>query len=150
MPDILHLLKIRVPPQRVYAALTSPAAIRNWWTGDADLDAQVRGVGEFRFSHQAAVVTQVRITELAPRTRVAWEVTASVRPEWIGTSLTFELRPQGGDTILAFARHGFAAADAVFAMTTTGWGYYLVSLQQYLERGTGAPSPDVDFSRIIG
>ena len=149
MPDILHLLKIRVPPPRVYEALTSPAGIRAWWTRDADLDAQVGGVGEFRFSSQAAVVTQVRIAELVPPARVAWEVTASFRPEWIGTRLTFDLRPEGSDTTLAFAHRGFAAADDIYAMTTTGWAYYLVSLQQYLERGTGAPSPDIDFSRII-
>jgi len=33
-------------------------------------------------------------------------------------------------------------------MTTTGWGFYLVSLQQYLETGTGAPHPDIDFARV--
>ena len=30
-----------------------------------------------------------------------------------------------------------------------GWAYYLVSLQQYLEKGAGAPHPDVDFARVI-
>jgi hypothetical protein len=33
--------------------------------------------------------------------------------------------------------------------TTTGWAYYLVSLQQYLETGEGAPNPDVRFDRMI-
>jgi hypothetical protein len=31
----------------------------------------------------------------------------------------------------------------------TGWAYYLVSLQQYLETGLGAPQPDIDFARIV-
>jgi hypothetical protein len=30
-----------------------------------------------------------------------------------------------------------------------GWACFLVSLQQYLETGCGAPHPDVDFSRVI-
>jgi hypothetical protein len=31
---------------------------------------------------------------------------------------------------LSFAHLGFEKADEVYALTTTGWGYYLVSLQQ--------------------
>jgi hypothetical protein len=51
--------------------------------------------------------------------------------------------------VLSFAHRDFKQADEVYALTTTGWGYYLVSLQQYLETGTGAPSPDIDFARVI-
>ncbi len=37
MADIMHLLKINVPPERVYAALTTTEGIRNWSMRDADL-----------------------------------------------------------------------------------------------------------------
>ncbi len=93
MPDIMHLLRIAVPTERVYEALTTADGIRNWWTRDADLE---RG------------------------------------------------------TTLSFAHCGFPKGDDEYAMCTTGWGYYLVSLQQYLQTGKGAPSPDVDFGRVIG
>jgi uncharacterized protein YndB with AHSA1/START domain len=55
----------------------------------------------------------------------------------------------GSDTTLSLAHRGFKDADDAYALSTTGWGYYLVSLQQYLETGKGAPSPDLDFARII-
>lgn len=51
--------------------------------------------------------------------------------------------------MLAFAQRGFPQADEVYALTTTGWAYFLVSLQQYLETGHGGPSPHIDFARML-
>lgn len=48
-----------------------------------------------------------------------------------------------------FAHQGFSPADEGYARVNTGWAYYLVSLQQYLETGQGAPHPDIDFARIV-
>lgn len=36
MQDIMHLIRIRVPPERVYQTLTTSEGIRNWWTRDAE------------------------------------------------------------------------------------------------------------------
>ena len=41
MPDIMHLIKIRVSPERVYQAITTAEGIRNWWTRDAVLDSRI-------------------------------------------------------------------------------------------------------------
>jgi hypothetical protein len=38
VPDIHHLIGIRAPRERVYAALTTVEGIHNWWTRDAELD----------------------------------------------------------------------------------------------------------------
>jgi uncharacterized protein YndB with AHSA1/START domain len=149
MPDIMHLLEIQTTAEWLYQALTSAEGIRHWWTRDADLDSWVGGFGEFRFYYEGAVVTRVRIEELHPDRRVVWETVSSFRPEWVGTRIEFDLRPSPNSMVLAFAHRGFQHADDVFAVTTTGWAYYLISLQQYLETGHGAPSPDIDFARII-
>ena len=148
MPDIMHLIRIGVFPEQVYKALTTTEGIRNWWTRDAHLDAEVGGTGEFRFS-EGRRVTKVVIDELWPPVRVGWKTVSSFRPEWEGTTITFDLRTEGSGTVLSFAHRAFAQADEGYAVTTTGWGYYLASLQQYVERGEGAPSPDVDFARVI-
>ncbi len=52
--------------------------------------------------------------------------------------------------VLSFAHRGFKQANEEYPLSTTGWGYYLVSLQQYLETGKGSPHPDIDFARITG
>ena len=148
MPDIMHRLTIHASPERVYQALTTAEGIRSWWTRDAELDARVGGTGEFRF-YEKRRVTTVRVAELDPPVCVVWKTLSSFRPEWIDTTITFELRAEGEATVLAFAHRGFAQADETYALTTTGWGYFLVSLQQYLETGKGGPSPDIDFARMI-
>jgi len=71
------------------------------------------------------------------------------RPEWVDTTITFDLRADTGSTSVLFAHRDFEHADDTYALCTTGWGYYLVSLQQYLQTGEGAPSPDVDFARVL-
>ena len=151
MPDIMHLLKIEAAPERIYRALTTSEDIRNWWTRDADLDSTIGGEGEFRFSaYGGREVTKVKIAELRPPSHVAWQVTSSFRPEWNGTTITFDLKADATSTAIHFAHRGFQQADEVYALCTTGWGYYLVSLQQYLQTGKGGPSPDIDFARVLG
>jgi uncharacterized protein YndB with AHSA1/START domain len=147
MPDIMHLVRIHASPERVYRALTTAEGIRNWWTRDADLESKIGGTGEFRF-YEGRSVTRMRVAELRSPVHVGWTTISSFRPEWDGTTITFDLRAEGSDTVLAFAHRGFKQADDIYALTTTGWGYYLVSLQQYLETGRGAPSPDVDFACV--
>jgi uncharacterized protein YndB with AHSA1/START domain len=123
MPDILHLVKIQASPERVYRALTTSEGIRNWWTRDADIDDAVGGIGEFRFgAYGGSSVTKVSIEELEPSVRVRWKTVESFRPEWAGTSISFDLRPEKSGTSLLFAHRGFAQADEIYALTTTGWG----------------------------
>ena len=150
MPDIMHLLKIKATPERVYQALTTAEGIRNWWTRDADLDNKIGGEGEFRFnSYGSGYATCVKVTELTPPLRVAWETTSSFRPEWLNTTIIFDLRPESSATVVLFAHRGFPQANDAYAVCTTGWGYYLVSLQQYLETGEGRRVPGIDFARVL-
>jgi uncharacterized protein YndB with AHSA1/START domain len=137
MPDIMHLIRFEAAPENVFAALTSAEGVRAWWTADADLDREVGGVGEFRF-YGGAQVTRIRIDELAPPRRVAWTVVDSFRPEWIGSTITFDLRPSKSGTELLFAQRGYPKADENYAVCTTGWGIYFSRLQRHLDAGNNA------------
>jgi uncharacterized protein YndB with AHSA1/START domain len=146
MPDIMHLLKINAPPERVYAALTTADGIRNWWTREAALDATT---GMFSF-YGGRVVTRVSVETLEPPHRVGWRTTASTAPGgWENTTITFDLRAEDGGAVLRFAHRGFAEENDGYARVTTGWAYFLISLKQYLETGQGAPAPDVDFTCVV-
>jgi uncharacterized protein YndB with AHSA1/START domain len=148
MPNIMHLIKIHASPERVYQALTTAESIRNWWTRDAVLDSRIGGTGEFRF-HDGKSVIEMRIDELKPPVRVVWKTISCFRPEWDGTTVAFDLQAEGSDTALSFAHRDFAQADEGYALVTRGWAYYLVSLQQYLETGKGAPHPDKDLACVV-
>jgi uncharacterized protein YndB with AHSA1/START domain len=116
MADIMHLVRIAAPPERVYEALTTTEGIRNWWARDADLG------------------TTVTIKELEPPLHVMWKTAPSFRPEWVGTTIIFDLRAEAGNTALSFAHRGFEQADERYALTTTDWGVQLQHLREYLEK----------------
>ncbi len=146
MADILHLIKIHAPREKVYQTIATAEGIRNWWTRDADLDAKVGGSGEFRFA-AGKRITKVRIEELKPSSRVVWETLSAPIPTWAGTRIKFELRADDAGTLLAFAHCSFPQADDMFAYSVTAWGSFLISLKLYLETGQGTPHPDDPLSR---
>jgi uncharacterized protein YndB with AHSA1/START domain len=149
MADIKHLLRIEASTERVYLALTTAEGIRKWWTKHADLEEFVGGTGQFRFNYEKTVVTEVTILQLQKNELVSWQVVSSFRPEQVGTTISFVLKSDKSGTFIFLTQAGFKEADETYALMTTGWAYYLVSLQQYLETGEGAPSPDVRFDRMI-
>jgi uncharacterized protein YndB with AHSA1/START domain len=125
---------LRSSAGRCLFRLTTPEGVRSWWTADADLDANVGGGGEFRF-YGGEKITRVRIDELTPPRRVAWTVVDSFRPEWVGTTITFDLRSTAEGTELLFAQRGYPQADENYAVCTTGWGIYFTRLSEHLKTG---------------
>ena len=149
MHDILHLLRIHAAPERVYQALTTAEGIHNWWTREAELDSRIGGAGEFRF-YEGKGITRIRVDELEPSRRVGWTtISANAPGGWEGTRISFDLRAEGDDTVLSFAHRGFREAGEGYALVNTGWAYYLVSLQQYVETGRGWPQQDKNFASVF-
>ncbi len=138
MPEIMHSLKIHAPADQVHQAITTADGIRGWWTRDAAIEPMPGGIGEFGFFGRRFVAT-VKIAELDPPTHMKWHVTNAA---WPGDTIEFDLRTEGTSTRLLFAHSGFAQADQRYASATTRWGFYLLSLKQYLETGKGTPNPD--------
>lgn len=138
MPDIMHTLKIHASPDQVYEAIAMAEGIRNWWTRDAVLDSKLGGMAEFGFFGRR-FIAKVRIEELKPPQRIEWKVTNAA---WDGDTIAFEIRPEGAGARLSFFHRGFKEADQRYASATTRWGFYLLSLKNYLETGKGSPNPD--------
>lgn len=138
MQDIMHLIKIHVPSERVYQAITTADGIRQWWTRDATIEPKVGADGEFGF-YGRRFVAKVSVEELNPVTGVRWKVANSA---WPGSDIEFNLKPGGSETTLVFAHRGFPRADEGYASATMRWGFYLLSLKRYLQTGTGTPNPD--------
>jgi uncharacterized protein YndB with AHSA1/START domain len=143
MADVLHYLRINASPERVYEALTTPEGVRGWWTREVDLDSEVDGRGSFRFGK---LETVVRIEALEPGRRVTWTPIQSDAPGgWVDTTIDFGLERDGEQTIVRFAHRGYAQADDGYAIVTTGWAWYLMSLKALVETGRGAPHPEKAF-----
>ena len=65
MADLKHQIPIRSTPEKVYAALTTQAALRAWWTADTEIEEKVGGKAEFGFDRRATFF-RMNIEKLEP------------------------------------------------------------------------------------
>ncbi len=69
-------------------------------------------------------------------------ISRQVPPQWVGTSVTWQLTPVQNGTKLIFTHDGF---DQIDERTRGAWVYFLASLKSYLEMGKGTPGTPPSF-----
>ncbi|HTD24846.1 MAG TPA: SRPBCC domain-containing protein [Terriglobales bacterium] len=139
MPDILHRVGIKASPDKVYEALTEQEGLAGWWTRNTKASPAVGAVNQFRFGDKG--FNDMKVVELAPGQRVKWQCVNGAK-EWIGTELTFDLKQEGGLTIVLFAQRGWKEQVEFMHFCSTKWATYLLGLKSLCETGTGTPYPD--------
>lgn len=137
MAIIFHLLKIKVfDPEEVYNALTTSVGLSAWWTSGSEAKPMVDSLATFRFTEDYQKT--MRVVELLPDRRVLWECIEG-DPQWLGTTVAFEIEPVAGGIELRFYHAGWEKETDLFASCNYQWGLYLTSLKSYLEKGEGNP-----------
>jgi uncharacterized protein YndB with AHSA1/START domain len=142
--DHVITIDLGATPAVVYAAISTPAGIRHWWTSGAEGDSEEGGT--IRVTFREDHWTELLLEALDPGREVRWRCTAQQEDgfgqpdEWVGTTMSFLLEPAGGDrTRLRFVHHGLRALDCV-DMCTGGWNFYVgQSLRRLVETGQGLP-----------
>jgi len=138
MVDILHKVGIETSAvNEVYAALTTLEGLSGWWTDDTQGDTAVSGVLEFRFDVGSI---DMKVVELLPAHIVRWQVVDGP-PEWIGTTVSFELRQDGDYVVVLFRHEGWKEPVEFMHHCSTKWGVFMMSLKSLVETGKGAPAP---------
>jgi uncharacterized protein YndB with AHSA1/START domain len=139
MPDILHKVGIKSSSLNdVYRALTAVDGLSAWWTTDTKGENKVGGVLQFRFG---AGGFDMKVLELRPATRVLWQVVDGPE-EWIGTTISFDLKQNDDWTIILFKHEGWKEPVEFMHHCSTKWAVFLLSLKSLLETGKGTPYPD--------
>jgi uncharacterized protein YndB with AHSA1/START domain len=142
MVDILHRVGITTTPDQVYEALTTVEGLAAWWTTDTSGDGE--GTLRFRFGEVGGF--DMKVVELQPNARVVWEVVDGP-PEWIATTVAFDLTQDGEWTIIGFAHAGWLEPVEFMNHCSTKWATFLMSLKSLIETGAGQPHPrDVQIS----
>jgi len=140
-----HSFNIAADNATVYAALTSAAGLRGWWSQDCDVASGVGANLHFRFGPN---FKSMRIEGLEANREVRWLCTQAHiaagrlkrRDEWVGTHLVFRLTPAGdAGTRVDFEHIGLEPALECYDLCTNSWDYYLSSLRQFAESGRGTP-----------
>ncbi|MBZ5578321.1 MAG: SRPBCC domain-containing protein [Acidobacteriia bacterium] len=137
MPDLLHEISVQAPPERVYAALTTPDGLRAWWTVDVTAEERVGGRARFGFN-QSATVFHMRIEELTPFARVIWSCQGDP-DEWKDTTLTWQIAPVEGGSILQFRHGGWRAETRLLAICNSSWGELMHRIKAYAEGKNPGP-----------
>jgi uncharacterized protein YndB with AHSA1/START domain len=144
MTDILHRIGIEgASPDEVYAALATVDGLAGWWTTSTEGDSTVGGVVNFRFEADGADIGgfAMKVLELVPGKQVRWAVVDGP-PEWIGTTVEFELTQEDDFTIVMFTHEGWREPVAFMHHCSTKWATFLLSLKAFVETGSGSPAPD--------
>jgi uncharacterized protein YndB with AHSA1/START domain len=136
--DSFHsTMHIDAPPEAVLAALSDTEAVTSWW-GPATGSARVGGtlVVSFMGGRQRIVMD----VEPAFENRVVWAVKeCPLTPDWIGTTIFFDVAEAGDGAMLSFRHQGLTPELECFDMCHEGWTHFLASLVSYAETGVGAP-----------
>jgi uncharacterized protein YndB with AHSA1/START domain len=136
--DILHRIGTRnTTPEQVYDALTTIDGLAGWWTEKTEGETGLGGVIAFRFIPGGF---DMKVTELAPGRLVRWEVVDGP-PEWIGTTIRWDIEQRDDHTIVLFKHEGWREPVEFMHHCSTKWAIYLMSLKQLVETGEGAPAP---------
>lgn len=142
MADILHRVGIKSSLDEVHKALATRDGVAAWWTNDVQGESAAGGTLKFRFSSGGVAVgcIEVKVLELHPAELVRWEVVGGPA-EWIGTTISFELRLEGDYVIVLFKHQGWKEPVEFMRHCSTKWAIFLMSLKSLVETGKGAPSP---------
>lgn len=128
-------------PDAVFRALTDVDALTGWWTpaaGGAEAGETLR----FLMGDLEVVM---RVAEADRPSRVRWDVlVCEAAPDWVGTSIIFDLEPAGTGTELHFHHDGLNPGLECFDMCNAGWSRHLASLVDYVDRGAGTPNPPAE------
>ncbi len=141
MKTIIHTADIARPREAVFGTLTTVPALSAWWTTKVTGDAGPGGRLSFTFAGDFNPVMQV--VGFGAPAQLEWECVDGVE-QWSDNTFRFDLADRDGGTRLRF-RQEYAAElsddDYGSYNYNYNWGYYLESLRQYLETGTGRPYP---------
>ena len=142
MADILHRVGIKASSAKVYEALATRDGLAGWWTIDTHGESKPGGVIKFRFSADGRELGgfDMKVLDLRPTARVLWEVIDGP-PEWIGTTVSFDLRQEGEYCIVMFKHLGWKEPVEFMHHCSTKWATFLMSLKALVETGKGTPSP---------
>ena len=128
----------------MYKALATREGLAAWWTRDTQGESKVGGTLKFRFhapDGREMGGFDMKVLELQPNTRVLWQVLDGP-PEWIGTTVSFDLKQDDDYCSVLFTHHGWKEPVEFMHHCSTKWAIFLMSLKSLVETGKGQPSPE--------
>lgn len=139
MVDIIHRVGIACKPAEVFDALTTDDGLSRWWTTDTSGAGDVGSVIEFRFG---GIGPDFKVVELEKDALVRWKHCGEMPDAWMGTEVSFQLKPDGDQTYVLFSHSNWKEASEFMGHCSTKWAVFLLSLKDAIETGKGRAFPN--------
>ncbi len=132
-----HKIRLHAAPDHVYQALTTQAGLQSWFT--PHIEGQVSEGHKVKMSFSGKEPFRWRMSAFKPATHVHWECLEGPGSAK-GTSVTYTLNGQGGQTVLECDRDGWPEGHEAFATCNTLWGILMGRLKDYAETSKANPA----------
>lgn len=131
-------------PEVVFAVVSSPEHVQEWWPDEAAYDARAGATGEIVFGERGSggMVVSFDVLEVEPPRTFSFRWTHPAgEPSVPGNSLlvTFDLTPSRGGTLLRMTESGFremgweaAVLEQQYREHASGWDHYLARIAPYV------------------
>ena len=136
MADILHAFPIHAGATAVFAAISTPAGLDEWWTTRSA--GEPRAGAEFRLDFGPEHEWRAMVIAVVPGRIFELELTVAM-DDWRGTRVRFDLEEQIGTTQLRFGHLGWSAVTTHYQTSSYCWAMYLRILKRYVEFGERVP-----------
>jgi uncharacterized protein YndB with AHSA1/START domain len=137
MHEILHEFPIATTPDRVFAAVSTPSGLDQWWTSRSSGEA--REGAEFQLWFGPEYDWRARVTQCLPGEAFQLTMTRA-DGDWTGTRVGFRLAGQApGITLVRFYHTGWPEVNEHFRVSSFCWAMYLRILRRHLEFGESVP-----------
>lgn len=130
--NITHYLQINGSASGVFDIITTPRGLDSWWTKHSQGRAEPGTLYDLDFGNH--LVWQAQVTEMVPLKEFELTMT-KCPPDWMGTSVRFELSPLQEKVQLRFFHKGWALSNDHYFISNYCWAMYLRILKRHVEFG---------------
>ncbi len=145
--DYSRTIEVAATPEQAYRSVTE--GFGKWWTAPDATLARMGDIASFRFPPKDTSWT-FRPIRLEPNAVAEHECVGAnhqhdglpdtIRTEWLGTRMRFEIEAMPNGSKLRFTHEGLAPHLDCYEICEAGWDFFfLKSLKAYLDDGKGTP-----------
>ena len=136
MPDIVHQFRINADAGKVFAGVSTPKGLDNWWTKRSEGKAAIGE--EYVLWFGPGYDWRGVVSRCVAEKEFALDMVEAM-DDWKGTRVAFELKGDGGATDVVFRHTNWPVANEHFQISSFCWAMYLRLLKQYVEHGEVVP-----------
>ncbi len=139
MADIVHHFPIKASRQKVFAALSTPLGLDQWWTNESLGEPGPGEEYELGFGPESK--WRAQISKYLPPEEFEMQLTTA-DDDWRGTRVGFLLNEKDSLTEVEFYHSGWPEDNDHYRISCYCWAMYLRLLKRYVEFGEVVPYED--------